>query len=172
MIITVGGYPGSGSTTLAKKLAGAYRLTHVYAGQIFRDMAREKGVSLAEFSRIAERDETIDLRVDEQQKVLAVDNTVVEGRMTAYIVDADVKVWLSAPLQTRAHRVASREDISYEASLERIIKREASERKRYKKYYQIDIEDLSVYDLVINTRLWDADGVFAIVKAAIEVRKW
>lgn len=172
MIITVGGSPGSGSTTLAKKLASAYTLTHVYAGQIFRDMAREKGVSLAEFSRIAERDKTIDLKVDEQQKVLAVDNTVVEGRITAYIVDADVKVWLSAPLPTRAQRVASREGISYEASLEQIIEREASERKRYKKYYQIDIEDLSVYDLVINTRLWDADGVFAIVKAAIEVRKW
>ncbi len=121
--------------------------------------------------QLAERDETIDLKVDEQQKMLAKDNTVVEGRMTAYMVDADIKIWLKAPLPTRAERVATREGISYHISLERIKKREASEKKRYKKYYQIDVKDLSVYDLVIDTRLWDADSVFAIVKAAIEVRK-
>ena len=172
MIMSIGGYPGSGTTTLSKKIKDAFGMSHVYAGQIFREMAAEKGLSLAEFGEIAEKDESIDLEVDRRQKEMAQDNTVVEGRMTAYFVDADLKIWLTAPLEVRAERVAKRENIEYEESLDRIVKREASERKRYKKYYDTNIDDLSVYDLVINTELWDAEGVFTIVKAAIEVRVW
>lgn len=172
MILTVGGLPGSGTTTLSRKLSEQFSFTHIYAGKIFREMAQEKRISLEELSRKAETDETIDLKVDQRQIDLAVDSTVVEGRMTAYLVDADLKIWLVAPLDVRAQRVSSRENISYEESLEKIIKREKSEKKRYIKYYTINIEDLSVYDLVINTRLWDAEGVFQIVKAAIEVREW
>jgi cytidylate kinase len=172
MMVSIGGYPGSGTTTLSKKIKEAFGMPHVYAGQIFREMAAEKGVTLAEFSLMAEKDESIDGEVDRKQKEMAQDNTVVEGRMTAFIVDADLKIWLSAPLEVRVERVAKRENILYEESMDRIMKREASERKRYKKYYNTSIDDLSVYDLVINTELWDAEGVFTIVKAAIEVRTW
>jgi cytidylate kinase len=172
MIVTVGGYPGSGTTTLSKKIAGNYELNHVYAGQIFRDMAALMGISLKELSKKAEADDSIDLAVDQKQKELGVENTVVEGRMAAHIIDADLKIWLSAPLEERAKRIASRENISYDESVEKIRGREASERKRYKKFYRVDMDNLSLYDLVINTGLWDAEGVFQIVKAAIEVRKW
>jgi cytidylate kinase len=72
----------------------------------------------------------------------------------------------------RAQRIADREHTVYEESLQKIIDREASEKKRYKKYYKKDIDDLSLYDLVLNTRLWDQEGVFNIVKTAIEVREW
>jgi cytidylate kinase len=172
MIVTVGGYPGSGTTTLSKKISEEYELEHVYAGQIFRDMAAEKGISLAELSKKAEADDSIDLAVDRRQKELGVENTIVEGRMAAHILDADLKIWLSAPLPERARRIALRENISYDESLEKIKEREKSERKRYKKFYQVDMDNLSLYDLVINTGLWNAEGVFHIVKAAIEVRKW
>ena len=121
---------------------------------------------------MAEVDESIDLAVDRIQKERAQDNTVVEGRMAAFMVDADLKIWLSAPLPVRAERIAKRESILYEESLTKIKEREASEKRRYEKYYNVDIEVMDAYDLVINTELWDADSVFAIVKAAIEVREW
>lgn len=172
MIVTVGGYPGSGTTTLSEKVSVKFGLTHVYAGQIFRKMAAKRGISLKELGELAEKDETIDLEVDNRQKELARENTIVEGRMAGYLVDADLKIWLSAPLDVRAERVASRESIPVTDSLLRITEREKSERKRYKKYYKVEIDDLSVYDLVINTELWDAEGVFQIVRAAVEVREW
>ena len=172
MIVTVGGHPGSGKTTLSRKVRDAFRMEYVCAGQVFREMAEEKGVSLEEFGRMAEVDESIDLAVDRIQKERAQDNTVVEGRMAAFMVDADLKIWLSAPLTVRAERIAKREDILYEESLTKIKEREASEKKRYEKYYNVNIEVMDAYDLVINTELWDADSVFAIVKAAIEVREW
>lgn len=172
MIITVGGYPGSGTTTLCRRLATTYGLTHVYAGQIFREMAAQRGMTLEEFGETAESNESIDQEIDRRQKEAAVDNTVVEGRMTAFIVEADLKVWLVAPQEVRAQRLATREEVSIEEAVAEIVEREESERKRYKKYYDISLEDLSLYDLIINTELWDAEGVFEITKAAIEVRKW
>ena len=36
--------------------------------------------------------------------------------------------------------------------------REESEARRYKKYYNIDINDLSVYDLVVDTGKFDEAG--------------
>lgn len=172
MIISVSGYPGSGTTTLSRKMQSALGIDHVYAGLIFREMAVKRGMSLEEFSQLAEQDEAIDVEVDRIQKERAKENTVVEGRITAHLVDADLKIWLSAPLEVRARRVAHRDDISYEESLRRITKRENSERRRYKTYYSIDLDDLSLYDLVINTALWDAEGVYTLVKTAIEVRTW
>jgi cytidylate kinase len=172
MIVTVGGSPGSGTTTLCRGLARFFELTHVYAGKIFRDMAAEKGVTLEEFSKLAEESDIIDLTVDKRQRELAVDGTVVEGRITAHLVDADLKIWLDAPLEVRAERIAFREGIAYEEALKHIEEREASEKKRYKKYYQIDLDDMKVYHIVLDTELWDADGVFEICRAAIEVRKW
>lgn len=172
MIITVGGLPGSGTTTLAAKLCDQFGMTHVYAGKIFRDMASERGLTLEELSKEAEKDEKIDLEIDRRQKERAVNNTVVEGRMTAFLIDANLKIWLFAPLKVRAERVSVRDGVSVEEAVAKIEEREASERKRYKKYYSVDIENLSVYDLVMNTRLWDHEGVFQIVRTAIEVREW
>ena len=46
------------------------------------------------------------------------------------------------------------------------MERQASEAKRYMMYYNIDINDMSVYDLVVNTDELDPDGVIdAILKA-------
>jgi cytidylate kinase len=172
MILTVGGFAGSGTTTLCRAIAQHFTLTHVYAGQIFRDMAAQRGLTVQEFSEMAETDETIDLYIDQEQKKRAVDGSVVEGRITAYLVDATVKIWLKAPLSVRSQRISRREQISAEESLQKIKAREASEKQRYLQYYQIDVDDLTVYDLILNTAVWDAQGVFTIVKNAIEVIQW
>ena len=49
MIITVGGHIGSGKSTACKILRERYLLNYSYSytGQIFRDMAEERGVTLS-----------------------------------------------------------------------------------------------------------------------------
>ena len=49
-LITVAGGPGTGTTTLCKLLAKRLGVPHVYAGQIFRDMARERGMDVVQFN--------------------------------------------------------------------------------------------------------------------------
>jgi cytidylate kinase len=171
MRITVSGPPGSGTTTLAKALSSRFDLEHVSSGDVFRSMARERDMSLAEFGRVAEEDPEIDREIDERQAEIARENDdiVLEGRLSGWMAeDADLRVWLDAPLDVRAERVAEREEQTVEEARVEIEEREASESKRYQEIHGIDINDLSVYDLVVDTSTWDKDGVAEITATAVE----
>lgn len=171
MKITVSGPPGSGTTTLARALASTYDLEHVSSGDVFRGMADERGVSLPKFNRIAEEDPEIDREIDLRQKQIAEERSdiVLEGRLSGWMVeDADLRVWLAAPLEVRAERVADREEQSVGDAKQEISEREESEAKRYMEIHDIDIRDLSIYDLVVNTEKWSADGVVAVVEEAVD----
>jgi cytidylate kinase len=171
MRVTVSGLPGSGTTTLAEALSSRFDLEHVSSGDVFRAMADERGVSLAEFGRIAEEDPEIDREIDERQREIARDrdDLVMEGRLSGWMVeDPDLRVWLSAPVEVRAERVADREEQTVEEARAEIEDRENSEAKRYREIHGIDIEDLSVYDLVIDTSRWDEEGVAAVATTAVE----
>lgn len=50
MIITVGGLAGTGTTTTAELLSEKLDIPFVSSGSIFRAMAKEKGMSVLEFS--------------------------------------------------------------------------------------------------------------------------
>ncbi|RLG57107.1 MAG: cytidylate kinase, partial [Candidatus Hydrothermarchaeota archaeon] len=65
LVITISGLIGSGKTTVAKALAEKLMLRHVQAGMVFREMAKERGMSLQEFSKLAEKDKSFDRLVDE-----------------------------------------------------------------------------------------------------------
>ena len=81
---------------------------------------------------------------------------------------ADLKVWLDAPLDVRATRIADREEKSVDTAREETQARADSEALRYREYYDIDIEDRSIYDLVVNTARWGPEGVLDIVQDAVE----
>jgi cytidylate kinase len=84
-------------------------------------------------------------------------------------IDA-LKVWLTAPEEIRAERVAQREGLTKDQALEANRTREESERKRYEDIYEIDLTDLSVYNLQIDTHKHDPDEVSdQIVETADEV---
>jgi len=170
LVITVSGPGGSGTTTLCRNLARYYGFKHIYAGLIFRQMAKELGMTLQEFQKYVELHPEIDREVDKRQVEAAKEcNVVIEGRLAGWMVrDADLKIWLDAPMIERAARVARREGISVEEAYVQTAEREKQNRKRYLNLYGIDIEDRSIYDLIINTAKWGPDGVFEIVKAAID----
>jgi cytidylate kinase len=128
-------------------------------------------VTLEEFGRIAENDDAIDRMIDERQKerAKAGKNLIFEGRLSGiFLEDADLKIWLKAPLDMRAARVKERDFVNESDLLDLIKAREASEWTRYNNYYGIDLSDLSVYDLVIDTSRWSADQVCEIIIRALE----
>ncbi|AEF96047.1 (d)CMP kinase [Methanotorris igneus] len=174
MIITIGGLPGTGTTTMAKKIAEKYGLKHVCAGFIFRDMAKEMGMDLSEFSKYAEENEEVDKEIDRRQVEMAKEgNIVLEGRLAAWMlmrnnIKIDLAIWLKAPPMVRAERISIRENEDVEEAMRKMLEREQSEKKRYKEIYNIDIDDLSIYDLVIDTSKWGVDGVFNIICTAID----
>jgi cytidylate kinase len=170
MIVTLSGLPGSGKTSVARELIARYGFTMISAGEQFRKLAQEQGMTLQEFGELAQKDSSIDLAIDKRQKELALqhDMALVEGRLAGRTIDADLKIWLKTTLEVRAERVAKRECITVQKALEDTRARELSEAMRYKAFYNIDQNDWSGYDLIIDTRHWDAKGVADIVGTAID----
>ena len=83
------------------------------------------------------------------------------------VSNADLKIWILASLDCRAARIAEREEKSYDLAFSETTAREKSEKDRYKSYYDIDIDDLSIYDLVINSEKWDKKELAEVVDFAI-----
>jgi cytidylate kinase len=169
MIITIGGPIGSGKTTVAEAIAEKFGFTHISAGVVFRELAGEKGLTLEEFSKLAEENPEYDKELDNRQVELAkkAEKAVIDGRLSGLIMDADLKVWLRAPLETRAKRICEREGKEYSVALEDVKNRGDSELKRYKEIYNINLRDLGPYDIVINTDLFSAEEVTGIVEKAV-----
>ncbi|NPA70046.1 MAG: AAA family ATPase [Crenarchaeota archaeon] len=171
VVIAVSGQPASGKTTIARKLAEYYGLRYVSNGMLFRRLAEEKGIPFLEFHKLAEQDENIDRQIDSMALEEAKKgNVVIEGHLAGWVLKdvADVKIYLKASLEVRARRLAQRENMSIEDAIREITFREENNRKRYLKIYGIDIKDLSVFDIVLDTTYLDVDEVLEILRSYID----
>jgi len=171
MIITISGLAGSGTTTASKILSKKMGIPYISAGDIFRQMALGRNMDIVEFSKFAEENEDIDIEIDRKQSQIARehDDLIIEGRLSAHFVDADIKLWFIAPLKTRIDRICQRENKPFEIVKEEIIKRSNSESKRYREIHNIDIENMEVYDLILNTGSFQAESVVNIILKVVEV---
>jgi cytidylate kinase len=174
MQITVSGLPGSGTTTISKLLAEYYELELISSGEIFRRLAKERGMTLAEFGSLAEKDPSIDLAIDKNQRAIirCQDNLVLESRLAGHMasgVPNVLKIWVKAPLPVRVKRIQKRErSISFDEEFKKTVLREKSEALRYMNYYNIDIGDLSIYDIVIDSERWNQYQTLDILRVAID----
>jgi cytidylate kinase len=196
LFITVSGPPGCGASTLTEGLASALDCGYVIGGDIFRDLAEERGISLQQLIAKAEEDDEIDRALDQRLRRIAEQwgaankAFILESRLAGWLAGnrADLRIWLDAPEEVRIKRLSDHE-VNYvierpeertpeEVGLKRLSDqeeigalmrvREVSEVGRYKSYYGIDLDDRSFYDLSINTARWDADTVLDMVLSAVE----
>jgi cytidylate kinase len=154
VVIAVSGQPGSGKTTVAREVARALKVPLVSSGSLFRELAAKSGMDLLEFHKYAEANPEIDKKIDSMAIELAKNgNVVLEGHLTAWVVRpyADLCIYLKASREIRAKRVAIRDNKSFEEALREVTDREELNRKRYLAIYGIDIRDLSIFDLVLDT---------------------
>lgn len=179
MIITIGGRAGSGKSTIAKLLAKRLNLKHYSMGDLTREIANEKNVSILELSKMQETNPSIDKEIDKKQIELGKtqDSFIIDGRLSAFFIpQADFKIFLDADETVRAERIL-KESRSLEKSkelketLEKIKAREESEIKRYKEYYNFNCYDKSKYDIVINTTDLTPEKVVDVIIKNVKGKK-
>ena len=165
MNITLSGLPGTGTTTVGNLVSAKLNMKFVSSGEIFRGFAKDRSLRLAEFGKLCEENPSVDKLIDSKQKELsdAQDNTIFEGRLSGHMCTSELKVWLFAPQDIRATRISQREDKTVDVVLKKMISREASEAKRYMSYYNIDINDVSVYNMVIDSSKATAEEIAAMI---------
>ncbi len=157
MLVTISGLPGSGTSTVAIAVAERLGVPRLDGGTVFRALAAERGMTLAEFGAVAEGDPTIDVELDTRLAEAArAGGVVLESRLAGWIATNEgltdaTRVWIACDDDERARRVGAREGTHPDAARAQNEAREASEAARYEAYYGIDLADLSPYDLVLDS---------------------
>jgi len=170
-MVTISGPPGCGATTIADMLAEHLDCQHVSGGDIVRELAAERDMSLTQFLALADEDDEIDRLVDRRLQSIARawgdsgKPFILQSRLAGWLAgpEADFRVWLEAPTEVRMTRKA--DDAETESEL-RV--REVAEVGRFKSYYGIDAADRRFYDLHINTARWDPETTLRILLAGID----
>lgn len=170
MIIAVSGLSGSGKNTLGKEIS--QRLGYRLVCPTFKDLAGKEGITLLEFQKKAEQDPDIDRKFDDLLKQEASKgDCVVTTWLGPWMVDPDVRIWVFAPDETRAQRLAKRDGISKEEAKVHISMRDENNRSRYKRLYDIDIDDHSEFDVCVNSGIYSPEKLVEIVIKIIDTKK-
>jgi len=171
LVIIISGLHGTGKSTYAKMLSNEFGIRHVSSGELFRKIAEEKGTSVERLTKMAEKDKEIDCLIDERTKKEAEKGSVViDGLLAGWFAKpyADIKIYLKSPDEDRIRRIAKRDGVPYEEAERETSFRENAERKRFKKFYGINLDDTSIYDYVINTSLMTLESNLRCLKMFVQ----
>ena len=170
--ITVSGHPGSGTSTLVNGLVKHFGWTSLNGGDVFRNEAVRREMSLQDFGELCKQDLEVDRALDKllQEKMLADSADIVESRLAgwwAYRLDIPcVRLWLEVDEHERAKRVSNREGSSIEAALLANQKRSAVDAERFMELYQLLPEQREPYTTLLDATNLGSEQVLA---AAIEI---
>ena len=174
-IITIAGKPGSGKSTTSKGVANELGYDHFSSGDLFRSIAKERGIDVYEINLLAETEKEIDYEVDDRLKKMGreEDELVIDSRMAWHWMPRSFKVYLDLDLREAAARILSNmneerkaiENIpnSPEEYATELQKRLDSESKRYLTLYDANPYNTEHYDLVVDSGTLGPDEVIDLV---------
>lgn len=159
-IISLGGELASGKGTTSLILAESLNYGIYRNGEYFRKLAKESGMDVTEFNEYVKDHPEIDMEIEKSASEYAKthDNFIIDARLGFYAVPESFKVYLTVDINESARRAfndpnrkSTENFATVEEQKEDILKRYKMENERYWNLYHVHKEDLSNYDLVIDT---------------------
>jgi len=150
--IAISGKSGCGNTTISKMVSETLNLHFI--NFTFRSLAQERGLDLKTVLDLAANDDSWDREVDTRQVQIARESgsCVLGSRLAIWMLEeADLKVYLEAKAETRAERIVKREGGCLEEVAAFTAERDRQDHCRYLRIYNIDTDDFSFVDMVIET---------------------
>jgi len=163
MKIVISGLSGCGASTVSKLVSERLKIKSI--NYTFKDLAKEKNVSFSEVQRNALKDKT-DFILDSKILKMARGDFVLASRLACWLTDYNLSVWLEAGVETRARRIAERENKSFKNVLKETIQRDWENVKRYEKVYGINVLNHSFVDLVVNVERFNAFQTAELISEA------
>ena len=172
MIITISGDIGSGKSTTGKLLAKQLGYEYLSTGAIQRKIAEDMGITTLELNLLTEKLTEIDDKIDGYTSALndSNDDFIVDSRLAWNFIPSSYKVFLLCDSLTAAKRISlddqrkcDETNKEVEHLLVKIRERRKSEKRRFLEKYKIDFEDLSNYDLIIDSSLFSPETLVAMI---------
>lgn len=156
--VVINGDLGSGKTTVSVLLARRLGFRRVSIGDLYRELASQRGVTALQLNLHAELDDKIDHYIDQLQRDIAAsgEQLVVDSRLAWYFFANALKVHLLAEPTVGARRVLGRPTAeetyaTVEEARSHLAARSESERLRFLSRYGADKTRLRNYDLICDS---------------------
>jgi len=175
--ITISGHPGSGTSTLVKLLSESKGWNSLNGGELFRQEAKRRNMTLADFGELCKNDLDVDRELDAllKQEMLRNDEqapAIVESRLAgwwAYQLELEIpRIWLDVDELERAKRVQDREGGSIESILKKSEKRASVDEQRFLELYNLLPEQSEPYSHRIEATSLNPQEVLARVLEIVE----
>lgn len=178
-IISLAGDLASGKGTVSEILIKDLNYGIYRNGEYARKLARDKGLDITSFNSYLAEHPEIDVQIEKSAAEYAKnhDNFIIDARLGWYAVPESFKVYLKVDIDVAAQRAFydnKRKSTENFATIEEqkadMQRRYKLENERYWKLYHIHKEDMSNYDLVIDTTLQTPQETAEKIKR--EYTKW
>ena len=166
--VAISGKSGCGNTTVSSMLAEKLGIKLI--NYTFRQLAAEKGLTLAEVIENAKTDDSYDITVDTRQVDLARQESCILGSRLAIwmLKEANLKVYLLADPEVRAKRILNREGGNLQEIIDFTSMRDNEDSRCYMKLYQIDNNNYEFADLIIDTSVNTPEQIVNIILEKLE----
>lgn len=180
ILILVSGLAATGKSTLRRQLSKALGVRGYSGGDALMRIAAEMGFKPGgrkwwdteegmRFLAMRRQDPSFDRRVDEMLKEIAREGSaIIDSWVLPWLVEDGFKVWLKATTQARAKRLSKRGGMSIEEAQRILEERDRENKQLYYELYGIRLgEDLSPFNIVLDTTHMPPRGVYKVVRESI-----
>lgn len=159
-IITIAGDLASGKSRITNILQERLGYEIYRNGEYARKLAKEKGLDITKFNEYLKDHPEVDRQIEKSAAAYAKehDNLIIDARLGWYAVPNSFKVYLKVDIDVAAKRAfydETRKETEKFATIEEqkqdMQKRYKLENERFFNLYGIHKEDMSNYDLVVDT---------------------
>ena len=178
-IISLAGDLAAGKGTVSEILIKDLNYGIYRNGEYARKLAKDMGLDITSFNAFLNEHPEIDLQIEKSASEYAKDhdNFIIDARLGWYAVPESFKVYLRVDIDVAAQRAfndlkrkGTENFNTIEEQKEDMQKRFNMENERYWKLYHVRKDDMSNYDLVVDTTNITPEEVADKIKA--EYFKW